>query len=147
VLGNQRVTRVEGGGNGFPVWALLLCWLGLQISLIVIAGNSIGGDAWAYAKSAQVFHETGRLMIPDRSPQSLIFLTLWSALFTKPFGFSFLTLNVAALTLNTIGLVFFLLLLREIPVHRPLLLQLYFYPLKYASHYVQNIQMRYCLHH
>lgn len=53
-------------------------------------------------------------MIPDRSPQSLIFLTIWSGLFTKVFGFSFLTLNFAVLTLSVIGVIFFVLLLQEV---------------------------------
>jgi hypothetical protein len=93
---------------------VFLFWLGLQVSFILFAGHTISGDVWAYAKSAQVFHETGRLMVPDRSPQSLIFLTLWSGLFTKLFGFSFITLNFASLTLSVIGVVFFVLLLKEV---------------------------------
>lgn len=106
--------RRNGPSDGWGWLLVVLLWLSLQIGFILLAGNTLGGDAWAYAKSAQVFHETGRLMVPDRSPQSLIFLTLWSGLFTKVFGFSFLTLNVASLTLSAIGVVFFALLLKEI---------------------------------
>lgn len=107
-------------------WILLL-WLGLQVGLILFAGESLSGDAWAYAKSAEIFHQTGRLVIPDRSPQSLIFLTLWSGLFTELFGFSFLTLNFASLTLNTVGVIFFALLLKETNATSPIALSLAVY--------------------
>lgn len=106
--------KQRNGADGLR-WAwILLLWLGIQVGLILFAGESLGGDAWAYAKSAEIFHETGRLVIPDRSPQSLIFLTLWSGVFTKLFGFSFLTLNFASLTLNAVGAVFFAVLLKEV---------------------------------
>ncbi|HXF05690.1 MAG TPA: glycosyltransferase family 39 protein [Blastocatellia bacterium] len=100
--------------DGFVLGRIFLFWLGIQVGLILFAGESLGGDAWAYAKAAEIFHATGRLVIPDRSPQSLIFLTLWSGLFTNLFGFSFLVLNFASLALNAIGAVFFALLLKEV---------------------------------
>jgi len=119
----NRFIRADG------TWAVLVLvlWLGLQIGLILRAGESLSGDAWAYAKSAQIFHQTARLVIPDRSPQSLIFLTLWSGFFTKLFGFSFITLKGAVLTLNALGSIFFLLLLREMCADRSAVLPLAVY--------------------
>ncbi len=62
------------------------------------------GDDWTYALSVQYFLETGRLRLPDESAASLIFQTLWGALFCWPFGFSFSALHLSTLALSLAGL-------------------------------------------
>lgn len=62
------------------------------------------GDDWTYALSVQYFLETGHLRLPDESAASLIFQTLWGALFCWPFGFSFSALHLSTLVLSLAGL-------------------------------------------
>ncbi|MCS6815872.1 MAG: glycosyltransferase family 39 protein [Blastocatellia bacterium] len=62
------------------------------------------GDDWTYALSVQHFLQTGRLRLPDESAASLVFQTIWGALFCWPFGFSFSALHLSTLALSLAGL-------------------------------------------
>ncbi len=72
------------------------------------------GDAWAYAKVAKHFYETGRFEILFWYVQSLVFQVVWALFFLIPFGFSFSLLNFSNTVMGGFALLFFYFFLRRL---------------------------------
>ena len=60
-------------------------------------------DDWAYARNVQYLSERGEIYFDPWPAQTLIAQTVWGALFTKLFGFSFTVLRVSTLVAGAIG--------------------------------------------
>jgi hypothetical protein len=58
-------------------------------------------DDWAYAKTAQVFAQTGHFVYNGWNSQILGWQVVWGALFIKLFGFSFFVLRLSTLFVAT----------------------------------------------
>lgn len=85
-------------------------------------------DDFAYNLTVKNFLHTGQMKILDWAAPSLITQTLWGALFSILFGFSYKTLHLATVTALYIGIVYFYLLLKKLSIgeKETVLLTLYF---------------------
>jgi putative effector of murein hydrolase LrgA (UPF0299 family) len=100
--------------------AAVLCgWL-----LLVLVANPSGefplNDDWSYSKAVENLVVHGRLAFTDFTSMTLVAQVLWGALFSLPFGFSFLALRVSTVVLGAVGVAAAYALLRELDVGRPL---------------------------
>jgi 4-amino-4-deoxy-L-arabinose transferase-like glycosyltransferase len=100
--------------------AIVLCgWL-----LLVLVANPTGefplNDDWSYSKAVENLVEHGRLEFTDFTSMTLVAQVLWGALFSLPFGFSFLALRLSTVVLGAVGVAAAYALLRELGVGRPL---------------------------
>ncbi|MCC6372712.1 MAG: glycosyltransferase family 39 protein [Bacteroidia bacterium] len=88
--------------NKYMVLLLLI----FIVSEIIVnpSGNFPLNDDWSYAKTVLIFIKEGDIFIGTWCAMTLASHVLWGFLFTKIFGFSFLSLRVSTLVSSLIGL-------------------------------------------
>jgi hypothetical protein len=93
--------------------ALICGWL-----VLVAAANPSGAfplnDDWSYSRAVETLVEQGHVRFTIWQSMPLIAQVVWGALFTLPFGFSFLALRVSTVVLGALGLIATYFLLREL---------------------------------
>ena len=93
--------------------ALICGW-----SVLVVLANPSGAfplnDDWSYSRAVETLVDHGHLSFTVWQSMPLITQVFWGALFTLPFGFSFLALRVSTAALGALGLVATYFLLREL---------------------------------
>jgi 4-amino-4-deoxy-L-arabinose transferase-like glycosyltransferase len=93
--------------------ALICGW-----SVLVVLANPSGpfplNDDWAYSRTVETLVDQGHLRFTIWQSMTLIAQVLWGALFTLPFGFSFLALRVSTVALGAVGVIATYFLLREL---------------------------------
>jgi 4-amino-4-deoxy-L-arabinose transferase-like glycosyltransferase len=100
--------------------AILLCgWL-----LLVLVANPFGefplNDDWSYSQAVKSLVDHGQLAFTDFTSMTLVAQVLWGAVFSLPFGFSFLALRLSTVVLGAVGVAVTYALLRELGVGRRL---------------------------
>ena len=87
-------------------------------SVLVVLANPSGAfplnDDWSYSRAVETLVDHGHLSFTVWQSMPLITQVFWGALFTLPFGFSFLALRVSTAALGALGLVATYFLLREL---------------------------------
>lgn len=81
-------------------------------------GNFPLNDDWSYAIAVQRLLETGQFHPTDWTSTTLLTHVLWGALFSLPFGVSFVTLRFATIVAGALGLWLFGALLRALDCDR-----------------------------
>jgi 4-amino-4-deoxy-L-arabinose transferase-like glycosyltransferase len=93
--------------------ALICGW-----AVLVVLANPSGAfplnDDWSYSRAVETLVDHGHLRFTIWQSMPLIAQVLWGALFTLPFGFSFLALRVSTAALGAVGLIATYFLLREL---------------------------------
>jgi Dolichyl-phosphate-mannose-protein mannosyltransferase len=111
----QALARSQHAGIVLVVFG----WL-----LLVLVANPTGefplNDDWSFSKAVENLVLHGRLAFTDWTSMTLVAQVLWGALFSLPFGFSFLALRVSTVVLGAVGLAAAYALLREFGVGRSL---------------------------
>lgn len=74
----------------------MLVWLG-ALALVQPWGEFPLNDDWDYAKSARVLAERGELVLSPEARVTLVAQAAWGALFSLPFGWSFLALRLSTI--------------------------------------------------
>ena len=97
--------------------ALIFGWVGLVL-LVNPSGDFPLNDDWSYSRAVETLVDHGHLQFTAFTSMNLIAQVLWGALFSLPFGFSFLALRLSTLTLGAVGIVVTYLLLREVRANR-----------------------------
>lgn len=92
---------------------LILFW-GASILFVNPLGNFPLNDDWAYARSVMNLLDNGKLIIGDWPAMTLVGQTIYSAIFCKIFGFSFVTLRILSLIVSLIGILTFYKLVKLI---------------------------------
>jgi 4-amino-4-deoxy-L-arabinose transferase-like glycosyltransferase len=95
------------------VVALICGW-----SVLVVLANPSGAfplnDDWSYSRAVETLVDHGHLKFTIWQSMPLIAQVFWGALFTLPFGFSFLALRVSTAALGALGVIATYFLLREL---------------------------------
>ena len=92
---------------------LIALWLGM-IVLAWPLGEFPTNDDWCYSRGVYSLVEQGHLALPPGwAAMTLIGHVLWGALFSVPFGFSFIALRVSTLVMGAAGIAGTYLLFRE----------------------------------
>jgi 4-amino-4-deoxy-L-arabinose transferase-like glycosyltransferase len=101
--------------------ALICGW-----SVLVVLANPSGAfplnDDWSYSRAVETLVDHGHLRFTIWQSMPLIAQVFWGALFTLPFGFSFLALRVSTAALGALGIVATYFLLRELRASQKLAL-------------------------
>lgn len=85
--------------NARYIIILLAMWIVLAI-LVNPAGEFPIGDDWSYSKAVHTLMETGEVRLTGWTSMPLIVQIYWGALFSLPFGFSFIALRLSTLVLG-----------------------------------------------
>jgi 4-amino-4-deoxy-L-arabinose transferase-like glycosyltransferase len=108
----RAVRPVLTSAPAAPV-ALICGW-----SVLVVLANPSGAfplnDDWSYSRAVETLVDHGHLSFTVWQSMPLIAQVFWGALFTLPFGFSFLALRVSTAALGALGIVATYFLLREL---------------------------------
>lgn len=78
--------------------------------------NSGFSDDFAYHHVVSNYLHTGVLKLDEWGAPSLVFQVFWAVLFSKLFGFSYITLQLSSIVLFLFGIIAFYFLLKEINV-------------------------------
>lgn len=81
---------------------LIVLWL-TSIAMVNPGGNFSINDDWGYAIAVKRLLETGHLQLMWNTTPTLAAQVLWGALWTKLFGFSFVTLRASVLAVSLCG--------------------------------------------
>ncbi len=98
--------------------AIVLCGWFLLVLLANPTGEFPLNDDWSYSKAVENLVNHGRLEFTDFTSMTLVAQVLWGALFSLPFGFSFLALRLSTVVLGAVGVAAAYALLRELGVGR-----------------------------
>jgi len=100
-----------------PVWiggvVIVLAFVTMTLAINPVHNFPVQDD-WDYSRSVKIFLETGRIQRSDISQATLVFPTVYGALVSRVFGFSFTTLRCSTLALALIALLAFYALLGEL---------------------------------
>ncbi len=96
-----------------PLGLLIAAFLALVLYVSPLGDFPLNDD-WAYARSVEHLLETGQVKILGWAAPSLVFQVFWGALFSRLFGFSFVTLRISTLTLGLAGGIAFFFTLKEL---------------------------------
>lgn len=82
--------------------AIFLFWI-LAIVVVNPIGNFPLNDDWSWGLAVKKLIQTGKFQPTGWTQMTLLTHVLWGALFCFPFGFSFTTLRISALTISIFG--------------------------------------------
>jgi 4-amino-4-deoxy-L-arabinose transferase-like glycosyltransferase len=109
----RGVVRLVPSSAPAAVVALICGW-----SLLVVLANPSGAfplnDDWSYSRAVETLVDHRHLRFTVWQSMPLIAQVFWGALFTLPFGFSFVALRVSTAVLGALGVVATYFLLREL---------------------------------
>lgn len=91
---------------------IILVWLA-SIYIVNPAGNFPLNDDWSFAKTVEIFIETGIFHPGGWTAMPLLTNVLWGALFCIPLDFSFESLRISTLTIALAGIVATYMLVSE----------------------------------
>ena len=93
---------------------LILVFIFLAVILVINPNGDFPlNDDWSYGQAVKNLVGKGEYCLSNWTAMPLFTQVLWGALFSIPFGFSFLALRVSTLVISLIGLVFLTLLFQR----------------------------------